>query len=160
MIICHAYKCYLIFHLLPPPSPPPCRLRYHDGRLHDVHQRVHLHHQLPAHQPPHCVRPAQPLQLLRAKAGGGVGEGVTGQDKLRFSINMSSWKKNEDKKKSKCFFVNFLVFSELSLGLRRFFGWGEGVKGEYRCLSSPLVPGLSDSFSPGDHVAVSVRALS
>lgn len=48
----------------------PLRLRDHDRRLHHLHQRLHLHHQLPAHQPPHRLRPAQPLQLLRAEAGG------------------------------------------------------------------------------------------
>ena len=56
--------------------PPPLRLRDHDGRLHDVRQLIDLHRQLPAHQPPHRVRPAQPLQLLRPEEGAGRGQGT------------------------------------------------------------------------------------
>lgn len=41
-------------------SPCPPRLRHDDRRHHDVHQRLRLHRQLPAHEPPHRLRPTQP----------------------------------------------------------------------------------------------------
>lgn len=84
--------------LLLTPVSSLLRLRDNDRRLHDFHQRIDLYRQLPAHQPPHCVRPAQPLQLLRPD-NWGVGR-VMGRINYFFSINMSSLNK------IKCFFAN------------------------------------------------------
>lgn len=107
------------------------RLRDHDRRLHDVHQRVDLHCQLPAHQPPHRVRPAQPLQLLRPEDG--VGEGH-GQDKLLFY-------KYVKLKKKKVLSVSLQTFGLLQavVEIEKIWRCGVGtlsgrVKGEYRCL--------------------------
>ena len=76
---------------------PVLRLRDHDRRLHDVHQRVDLHCQLPAHQPPHRVRPAQPLQLLRPEDGGREGRGCE-KLLLFFFYKYVKLKKNNEKK--------------------------------------------------------------
>uniref|UniRef100_A0A3Q3KD31 Calcineurin-like phosphoesterase domain-containing protein n=1 Tax=Monopterus albus TaxID=43700 RepID=A0A3Q3KD31_MONAL len=71
----------------------------------DVHQRINLHCQLPAHQPPYRVRPAQPLQLLRPEAGGEEGPG---QDKLLFF-----YKYIKLKKKKKTLSVSLPTFGPL-----------------------------------------------
>lgn len=90
-------------HLLTTSTPTASchRLRDHDRRLHDVHQCVNMHRQLPAHQPPHRVRPAQPLQLLRPE-----GRGLSRTDKLRLFYKYFKLKKM------------FLLFSSLLLRWR------------------------------------------
>lgn len=99
------------------------RLRDHDRRLHNVHQRVDLHCQLPAHQPPHRVRPAQPLQLLRPD-----------QTRLLFY-------KYVKLKKKKVLSVSLQTFGLLQavVEIEKIWRCGVGtlsgrVKGEYRCL--------------------------
>lgn len=95
------------------------RLRDHDRRLHVFHQRVNLHRQLSAHQPPHRVRPAQPLQLLRPEDWGF--DRGHGQNKLLFSINMSSKKK---KKILSVFFANFWSSPSYCWEREDLVGWG------------------------------------
>lgn len=129
------YTSYLHF-------PPPPRLRHHDGRLHYLHQRLHLHRQLPAHQPPHCLRPAQPTQLLRGR-GEGWREGgrlTSQQDELLlsffcfcFSRNTSRFwrKKITVKKKNNCKKSNKKTNLTVFFALQRFLFWRSGGIGEF-----------------------------
>lgn len=48
----------------------PCRLRHDDRRHHHLRQRLCVHRQLPAHEPAHRLRPAQPSDHMTR--GGGL----------------------------------------------------------------------------------------
>lgn len=119
-----------------PCAAPPSRLRHHDGRLHNIHQRVHLHRQLPAYQPSHRVWPAQPAQLLRPEDRdlGAHGDGLTiRRINYFFSINMSSLKKKIiiviKKKYLNVFFANFFGSSPSCWHEKiwRWIGGGRGI---------------------------------